>query len=92
MKIQDIKTLYAATGQCAALSAALSDGRSRSLYLRGLHASAAPVVFSALAERSPLTAVFILQDADEAGYFYHDLTQLMGQERVLFYPPPTAVP
>ena len=86
MKIQDIKTLYAATGQCAALSAALSDGRSRSLYLRGLHASAAPVVFSALAERSPLTAVFILQDADEAGYFYHDLMQLMGQERVLFYP------
>ena len=86
MKIQDIKTLYAATGQCAALSASLSDGRSRSLYLRGLHASAAPVVFSALAERSPLTAVFILQDADEAGYFYHDLTQLMGQERVLFYP------
>ncbi len=86
MKIQDIKTLYAATGQCAALSAALSDGRSRSLYLRGLHASAAPVVFSVLAERSPLTTVFILQDADEAGYFYHDLTQLMGQERVLFYP------
>ena len=86
MKIQDIKTLYAATGQCAALSASLSDGRSRSLYLRGLHASAAPVVFSALAERSPLTAVFILQDADEAGYFYHDLMQLMGQERVLFYP------
>ena len=30
--------------------------------------------------------MFILQDADEAGYFYHDLTQLMGQERVLFYP------
>ncbi len=86
MKIQDIKTLYAALGQCTALSAALSGGRTRSLYLRGLHASAAPVVFSALAERSPLTAVFILQDADEAGYFYHDLTQLMGQERVLFFP------
>ena len=33
-----------------------------------------------------LTTVFILQDADEAGYFYHDLTQLLGKEQVLFFP------
>ena len=26
--------------------------------------------------------LFILQDADEAGYFYHDLTQLLGKEQV----------
>lgn len=32
------------------------------------------------------TVVFILQDADEAGYFYHDLTQIMGQDDVLFFP------
>ena len=31
-------------------------------------------------------AVFILQDADQAGYFYHDLTQLIGNDNVLFYP------
>ena len=30
--------------------------------------------------------LFVLQDADEAGYFYHDLTQLMGKEQVLFFP------
>lgn len=30
--------------------------------------------------------MFVLQDADEAGYFYHDLTQLMGTQQVLFYP------
>ena len=30
--------------------------------------------------------LFILQDADEAGYFYHDLTQLLGKEQVLFFP------
>ena len=28
----------------------------------------------------------MLQDADEAGYFYHDLTQVMGTENVLFFP------
>jgi len=30
--------------------------------------------------------LFILQDAEEAGYFYHDLTQLMGDHDVLFFP------
>lgn len=32
------------------------------------------------------TALFILSDVDEAGYFYHDLTQVMDTQRVLFFP------
>jgi len=58
-------------------------------------ASSAPGFFAAAASRSdndkkgaqkPLTAVFILQDNDEAGYFYHDLTQILGTDNVLFFP------
>ena len=30
--------------------------------------------------------LFILQDQDEAGYFYHDLTQVMGTDDVFFFP------
>ena len=30
--------------------------------------------------------VFILGDLEEAGYFYHDLTQILGAGRVLFFP------
>ena len=30
--------------------------------------------------------MFVGQDADEAGYFYHDLTQLIGNDNVLFFP------
>ena len=33
-----------------------------------------------------LTAVFVLQDNEEAGYFYHDLTQILGTDNVLFFP------
>lgn len=29
---------------------------------------------------------FVLNDAEEAGYFYHDLTQIMGNTDVLFFP------
>ncbi len=30
--------------------------------------------------------LFILDDQEEAGYFYHDLVQVMGEQQVLFFP------
>ncbi len=43
-------------------------------------------LFESSAKLKTLTAVFILQDNDEAGYFYHDLTQILGTDDVLFFP------
>ena len=43
-------------------------------------------IFEPSAKLKTLTAVFILQDNDEAGYFYHDLTQILGTDNVLFFP------
>ena len=86
MKINDIKSVYGALPQCGAVLQALSGDSVRTIFLQGLSASAAPVLFSAIAEKLRKTVVFILQDADEAGYFYHDLTQIMGQDDVLFFP------
>ena len=86
MKINDIKSVYGALPQCGALIQALGQDSVRTLFLQGLSASAAPVLFSTVAGKICKTVVFILQDADEAGYFYHDLTQIMGQDDVLFFP------
>lgn len=86
MKINDIKSVYGALPQCGALIQALGQDSVRTLFLQGLSASAAPVLFSTVAGKICKTVVFILQDADEAGYFYHDLTQIMGQDAVLFFP------
>ena len=86
MKINDIKSVYGALPQCGAILQALGQDSVRTLFLQGLSASAAPVLFSAIAGKLGKTVVFILQDADEAGYFYHDLTQIMGQDDVFFFP------
>ena len=43
-------------------------------------------LFEPSAKLNTLTAVFVLQDNDEAGYFYHDLTQILGTDNVLFFP------
>ncbi len=45
----------------------------RDVFLQGLLASAAPIFFGAVARRLRRDMVFVLSDADEAGYFYNDL-------------------
>ncbi len=86
MNIQELSKQYAKRPQVAALAKAVGNVRERRIFLEGLLASSGPLVFGSLAQKTAATIVFILQDAEEAGYFYHDLTQLMGDRQVLFFP------
>ncbi len=85
MKIEQLRQIFGQSAQCSALNHWLEKGKGY-LCLRGLQASAAPLLFAGLATRRSTTMLFILEDADTAGYFYHDLTQLMGQSDVFFFP------
>ena len=86
MDIQDIKQLYAKAPGTVALCKLLQENRGSNIFLQGQQASATPLLFAAVATEIKQTFLFVLQDADEAGYFYHDLTQLMGTQNVLFFP------
>lgn len=65
---------------------AVEDVKLKNIFLDGLVASSAPLAFAAMALKTTTTMLFVLNDADEAGYFYHDLTQIMGEKNVLFFP------
>ncbi len=86
MEIKDLLGEYAKSKQVAALAHILEDKSSETVFLQGLLASAAPMMFAAAALKSPKTILFILQDADEAAYFYNDLKQMMGTETVFYFP------
>lgn len=86
MDIKDIIQLYAMAPQTGALLKLLQDKQGGNIFLQGQQASATPLLFASVAEKTVQTFLFVLQDADEAGYFYHDLTQVMGTENVLFFP------
>ncbi len=64
---------------------AVADSRNVRVKVGGLVGSSVSVVFSAL-QYVAQDMLFVLSDADEAGYFYHDLVQLMGEDRVWFFP------
>lgn len=86
MDIQDIKQLYAKAPGTVALCKLLQENRGSNIFLQGQQASATPLLFAAVATEIKQTFLFVLQDADDAGYFYHDLTQVMGTQNVLFFP------
>jgi len=86
LDIKDIIQLYAMAPQTGALLKLLQDKQGGNIFLQGQQASATPLLFASVAEKTVQTFLFVLQDADEAGYFYHDLTQVMGTENVLFFP------
>ena len=89
MQLSELLQKFAAHPQVAALAHILSTPSTTLTHLQGLQASAAPTIFSALTMRKNPTQrpfLFVLNDEEEAGYFYHDLTQMLGDEKALFYP------
>ncbi len=45
------------------------------------------MLFASIAKKTPRTMLFVLNDVEDAGYFYHDLTQILGdEESILFFP------
>ena len=86
MIIQDLENLYAQLPQVSALAKELVKSSSTMIFLDGLVGSSAPMLFASLIKKCRPQVLFILQDAEEAGYFYHDLTQLLGDNDVLFFP------
>ena len=86
MTIQELDKLYGQSPQAGALLDLLKEKSLRTVFLQGLLCSSAPLFFASLRDRLKSPVLFVLDDADEAGYFYHDLTQVMGQERAFFFP------
>jgi transcription-repair coupling factor (superfamily II helicase) len=58
----------------------------RNIFLKGLKGSGPAMTFAALFRKNPRQYLCILNDPDEAGYFYHDLIQLAGEESIYFFP------
>ncbi|MBR4129997.1 MAG: transcription-repair coupling factor [Bacteroidaceae bacterium] len=90
MEIQKLQSLYARHPGVKAFAAELQKGSQKTIQLAGLQGSSAALVFASLAEKAPEVLgspyVFVLDDEEEAGYFYHDLTRMLGDQQVLFFP------
>ena len=85
MTIVELQQHYAAHPNVAALNQLLQTSAVKHLFCEGLHASAASLFMSVIAQQKKNPFLFILNDQEEAGYFYHDLVQILGGDQVLFF-------
>ncbi|MDR0893951.1 MAG: transcription-repair coupling factor [Prevotellaceae bacterium] len=87
MILSQLQQRYADHPAIAEITKLLQDASIRTIFCKGLTGSAASLFASTLPERTHDPFVFILGDREEAGYFYHDLMQVLdGHEQVLFFP------
>jgi transcription-repair coupling factor (superfamily II helicase) len=65
---------------------AQSAGAGHVIQLKGLCGSAAATFLAPMKNALSSVMLCVLSDEETAGYFYHDLCQVGGEERVLFFP------
>lgn len=87
MTLADLSGLYGGLAQTKALIKELAGKRTGNVFLQGLRASSAPLLFCGVAQNGGKPCILIiLNDQEEAAYFYHDMVQTMGDQDVLYFP------
>ena len=87
MEAKELQKLYAAHPGVEALAQINEENSRKSVFLQGLVGSSAPLVIGGFMQKHPEKTLFIvMNDAEEAGYFYHDLMQICKSDNILFFP------
>lgn len=85
MNLSDFQQIYARHPQVEAV-VLWAASRESNLKISGLRGSSLALVLASVFQKVNKTQVFILNDADEAAYFYNDLRHMLSDENVLFFP------
>ena len=88
MNAKEIKNMFAAHPGVDALVKLKDEGcKNCSTLIGGLSGSSAALVLAGFRERAPeQTLLIVMNDVEEAGYMYHDIVQVSGEENTLFFP------
>ena len=86
MEIQELLRQYAGHPQIAATRKLLADEKINNLFLQGLNGSGAAMAIASLFTKGGGAFLCLLNDQEEAGYFYHDLNQLTDGNGIYFFP------
>ena len=86
MNIEELQKAYAALPATAGLAGMLADATIKTIFLKGVHASCTSLFAAGFVKSRPGVYLYILDDQEEAGYFYYDMLQVNGETDILFYP------
>ncbi len=88
MKAVDLLEIYRNDPHTCAISEWVESASPSVLQLKGINGSLDAIICATSLHESPGLAFIILSHEEEATYFFNDLLQLIGQEKVFFFPSP----
>jgi len=86
MSLEKIKSTYKDHLGIVEIVASLNNSKNEPLALKGLAGSAPAPIFSALHKSINRPLLIVLNDREEAAYFYDDLSLMIPNGKVHFYP------
>ena len=86
MEIAGLQQIYAKHPNMKGLAELLQKKDIHTIFFEGTHASCPSFFASAYIKIHLGVNLFILNDQEEAGYFYHDMVQANGDADILFFP------
>lgn len=85
MELSEILSLYSDHPQLVSVEKWIHSSEQH-LQIQGLLGSAKAIVLASIFSHQPQTWVVIADNFEEAGYLYNDLKQIMGDEKLFFFP------
>ncbi len=85
MEIIELLNRFSLSNQIVAVDE-WTKGKEKKLNIKGVEGSLRALLFSCLYQKGQQRLFVVMNDSESAAYFYHDITQLLGDQDVYFYP------
>lgn len=85
MDLRELGEIFLTSTRIEAITSLLDDKRNRNINLYGLAGSSPAMLMGMLPEKGK-NATVIGDTLDDAGYLYHDLSRMLGEDMVLMFP------
>jgi transcription-repair coupling factor (superfamily II helicase) len=86
MNALELKNRFVKAQQTNSICAQFQNNIISHIHLKGLVGSSTGFIVNGVYQNFPVDQLFILNDKEEAAYFFNDLEQIVGEDKVLFFP------
>ena len=86
MKALELKAVFSNSEKTTKICEHFENNELSHVHLKGLVGTAPSFIANGIFSKFPVNQVFILDDKEEAAYFYNDLQRIVGDDKVLFFP------
>lgn len=86
MNSSDLKAVYTNASATQQICKQFQEKALSHVHVKGLIGSSVAFYLNGVIQNLPLNQLIVLNDKEEAAYFFNDLERIMGEDKVLFFP------